>query len=128
MHNIGICPRCHKPGAERIFKHIRRTPRVLSDDDFCFFPKTSAIIPAQKPTDADSMAVIQTFISFSAEPVGSEIFTHILIPFNRKKRVRIQKIALNIIQNPSPIGKNELRGKDKTLLKEYRRLIFPIRM
>ena len=78
MHDVSIRAGSHQARAKRVLKHVAGSSRILADHDLCLLAFSGAVVPAEEASDLDRMLKGQVFISFSAEAVCTEIFTHSL--------------------------------------------------
>ena len=78
-----VSARCGNSRRKRILKHIRRASCILTDNDLrsVITLVILAVIPADEATDLICVLYGKYNVSFTAEAVGSKIFSHVLITF-----------------------------------------------
>ena len=81
MEQVGIRTGGHQAAHQTVFKHVAGPAGVLADDDPGRLIKTGtafqlAVVPAQETANLKGMVSGQIYIGFSAEAIGSKIFTH----------------------------------------------------
>ena len=77
MKQISVRAGGSDPGRQGALVHIGGPPRILADDDPCFFLRMlPAVIPAEETAGAESMVGGQIYAGFAAKTVGPEVFAH----------------------------------------------------
>ena len=79
MHDVGIRAGSYQTCAQGGFKHIGASSRIFADEDFGFFAKPGAVVPAQETADLHCMFKVQILVGLATETVCTEIFTHCYI-------------------------------------------------